>query len=1087
MKTPLSLSPSPLRPSASPRDRNRHLSPLVCPAVLAENTLRRFVAPRTLTRGDAYYAQGRVRRIERLGPELIRADVQGSRVYSVELMIDGDHLTGECECPWFHENFEECKHIWAVIRAASARKMLPERPMFLGDNEDGDAFDDNEDDEYDDDEPAVTYPRAVPHREHPPAWQSFLNALPPPPPPARENTSRSIPEEIAYVIVASRRAEALALEILGRSRKKNGDWGKWKPLSIRFDELPKLPPFDRESLALLNPNSWSYTTERLVTVAPSMVAWWVERLARAGKLGVLDTEQVQTIDWDDGPPFTLRVAIVNDAVASKYRIVATIERDGETLPLDSVDYALPGVVIAGRRASRFDDAGRGSWLEAVRANPSIEIPHADADKFRQALLRAPIANIELPEELGWSIVDVRPRPILSLANQSWTSELSAQLDFLYDEWRVSSRSEEMQTTLGRKLIRRNRALEDGLRGRLGALGVISTWDGYRVRQSQVEDIVRKLSAEGWTIELDSAQVRVADDFDVEISSGIDWFDLNVSASFDEMEVGLPELLAAAEGNRSLLRLADGSFGIMPSSWMESLAPALELGKREGDGVRFRPSQALLIDALLQSNTRNVDAAFAELRDRVTAASPEPRQEPPTLMTELRPYQRAGLGWLDFLRTTGLGGCLADDMGLGKTVQALAMLEELRASGNRGPSLVVAPRSLLFNWAAEAKRFAPQLRVMEHHGTERARNDFADADVVLTTYATMRLDIVKLSETEFEYVILDESQAIKNATSQVAKASRLLRGRHRLALSGTPIENHLGELWSLFEFLNPGLLGSSRSFSRTFAAKNTPPDRRDALARALRPLLLRRTKEQVAPELPERIEQTLYCELEGTQKKQYEELRDHYRAALLGRIQKGGIDKARMHILEALLRLRQAACDPALIDGNSGPPSAKVELLMDELRDVLDSGHRALVFSQFTSFLAIVRGVLDRERIPYLYLDGKTSNRQTLVEQFQDSSGPPLFLISLKAGGLGLNLTNADYIFLLDPWWNPAVEAQAIDRAHRIGRQKPVVAYRLIARDTVEEKILELQAKKRELAESIISEDNSVLRRLEVEDIEMLLG
>jgi len=1055
--------------------------------MLAENALRRFVAPRTLSRGDAYYAQGRVRRIERLSPQLIYADVQGSHLYSVELMIDGDHLTAECECPWFHENLEECKHIWAVIRAASARKMLPEREMVLGDFYEDDQQPFEEDDFEDDDAPVIRYPRAVTHRPLPPAWQSFLNALPPPPPPVRESGSRSIPEEIAYVIVASRRAQSLTLEVLGRNHKKNGEWGKWKPLSIRLDELEKLPPFDRDSLALLNPNSWAYNTERMVTVAPTMVAWWVERLARAGKLGILETEQVQRIAWDDGPPFTLRVAIVNDAAASKYRIVATIERDGETLPLDDVEHTMPGIVIAGRRASRFDEGGRGSWLEAVRANPDIEIPHADADRFRQALLRAPIANIELPEELGWTIVDIRPRPILSLTNQSWTSELSAQLDFVYDDWRVSSRSEEMQTTLARKLIRRNRAAEEGFRKRLGNLGVISTWDGYRVRQSQVEDIVRKLSAEGWTIELDSAQVRVADDFDVEISSGIDWFDLNVSASFDDMEVDLPELLAAAEGNRSLLRLSDGSFGIMPSSWMESLAPALELGKREGNGVRFRPSQALLIDALLKSNTRSVDTAFAELRQRVADASPEPRQEPPTLMTELRPYQRAGLGWLEFLRTTGLGGCLADDMGLGKTVQALALLEGLRASGNHGPSLIVAPKSLLFNWAAEARRFAPQLRVMEHHGTERGKNDVAGADVVLTTYATMRLDIAKLAEIEFEYVILDESQAIKNATSQVAKASRLLRGRHRLALSGTPIENHLGELWSLFEFLNPGLLGSSRSFARTFAAKNTPPDRRDALARALRPLLLRRTKEQVAPELPERIEQTLYCELEGTQKKQYEELRDHYRAALLGRIKKGGIDKARMHILEALLRLRQAACDPALIDGNTEAPSAKVELLMDELRDVLDSGHRALVFSQFTSFLSIVRGVLDRERIPYLYLDGKTTNRQTLVEQFQDSSGPPLFLISLKAGGLGLNLTNADYIFLLDPWWNPAVEAQAIDRAHRIGRQKPVVAYRLIARDTVEEKILELQAKKKELAESIISEDNSVLRRLELADLEMLLG
>ncbi len=499
-----------------------------------------------------------------------------------------------------------------------------------------------------------------------------------------------------------------------------------------------------------------------------------------------------------------------------------------------------------------------------------------------------------------------------------------------------------------------------------------------------------------------------------------------------------------------------------------------------------PKKALLVDALLQSKAK-ADRKFEELRQRIAEAKPQPRQEPPTLQAELRPYQRAGLGWLHFLRESGVGGVLADDMGLGKTVQTLSLLEELRAGGTARPSLVVAPRSLLFNWAAEAKRFAPQLRVLEHHGSDRAENVFEDSDVVLTTYATMRLDVAELSKIEFEYVILDEAQSIKNATSQVAKASRQLRSKHRLALSGTPIENHLGELWSLFEFLNPGLLGGSRSFNRTFASKSAPPERREALARALRPLILRRTKEQVAPELPERIEQTLWCELEGKQKKQYDELRDHYRAALLGSVRKNGIEKSRMKILEALLRLRQAACDPGLIDPDTDASSAKMELLFEELRGVVDSGHRALVFSQFTSFLDIVRATLELEKTPYLYLDGTTRNRQALVEEFQSAGGPPVFLISLKAGGLGLNLTNADYIFLLDPWWNPAVEAQAIDRAHRIGRQKPVVAYRLIARDTVEEKILELQARKRELANSIISEDNSVLRKLEVEDLELLLG
>jgi superfamily II DNA or RNA helicase len=1045
--------------------------------MLAEKALRRFVAPRTLTRGDAYYDQGRVRRIHLAGPGVIEAEVQGSRLYSVELLVEGDRLNADCDCAFFQGNFEECKHIWAAIRGASARRMLPERPLFLSMDDDAESIQ----------SPAPAYRRGVPYRETPPAWQRFLDALDPLPPPSHESAARSIPEEIIYVVRSVAPSHAVTLETLGRARKKNGEWAKWKPLSVRANEVHLLPPFDRDTVALLNPRMWQ-SIERIVTIPATTAAWWIERLARAGRLAVPDpVTGFRSIPWDDGAPWKLNVAIVNDAAASKYRIAVTVDRDGETLPLDQVEQTLHGVIIANGRAGKFDDGGRASWLSALRANGSVEIPHADASRFREALLRAPIANVALPEELGWTVVDVQPRPILALQNQSWTSELSGELFFVYDSWRISSRSEQMQTTADRKLIRRNRAAEDRLRARLGSLGVISTWDGYRVRHSQLEEVARKLAAEGWSVEIDSAAVRVADDFDVDISSGIDWFDLNVSAAFDEMRVSLPELLAATEGNRSLLRLADGSFGIVPGQWFEALAPLVELGKREGAAVRFRPSQALLIDALLQSRASTSDVAFAELRERVTAASPEPRQEPPTLRTELRPYQRAGLGWLYFLRTTGLGGCLADDMGLGKTVQTLALLEGLRAEGNSRPSLVVAPRSLLFNWTAEAKRFAPDLRVIEHHGSERGNNVFDDCDLVLTTYATMRLDIARLADVDFEYVILDESQAIKNASSQVAKASRLLRGRHRLALSGTPIENHLGELWSLFEFLNPGLLGSARSFSRMFAAKTTPPERRQALARGLRPLLLRRTKEQVAPELPERIEQTLYCEMEGKQRKLYDELRDHYRAALLGRIQEDGLNKSRMHILEALLRLRQAACDPRLIDRDTEASSAKVELLMEELGEVLDSGHRALVFSQFTSFLHIVRGALEARGVPYLYLDGKTANRQPLVEQFQQPDGPPLFLISLKAGGLGLNLTNADYIFLLDPWWNPAVEAQAIDRAHRIGRQKPVVAYRLIARDTVEEKILDLQARKRELAESIISEDNSILRKLEVEDLEMLLG
>jgi SNF2 family DNA or RNA helicase len=341
---------------------------------------------------------------------------------------------------------------------------------------------------------------------------------------------------------------------------------------------------------------------------------------------------------------------------------------------------------------------------------------------------------------------------------------------------------------------------------------------------------------------------------------------------------------------------------------------------------------------------------------------------------------------------------------------------------------------------------------------------------------------------FDYVILDEAQAVKNPSSESAKAVRLIRGNHRLALSGTPVQNHLGDLWSLFDFLNPGMLGGASVFNSTQSTLRNPDiETRDMLARALRPFILRRTKEQVAKELPPKLEQTLYCELDAAQRK-YDELRAHYRQALLERVEREGLNKSKMQILEALLRLRQAALHPGLIDpARSTESSAKLDVLLPRLAEVIDEGHKALVFSQFTSMLSIVREQLDREKIPYEYLDGKTTDRQSRVERFQSNPECKLFLISLKAGGLGLNLTAADYVFLLDPWWNPAVEAQAIDRTHRIGQTKQVYACRLIAKDTVEEKVLALQQSKRALADAIISEENSVIRTLGREDLELLLS
>jgi SNF2 family DNA or RNA helicase len=454
--------------------------------------------------------------------------------------------------------------------------------------------------------------------------------------------------------------------------------------------------------------------------------------------------------------------------------------------------------------------------------------------------------------------------------------------------------------------------------------------------------------------------------------------------------------------------------------------------------------------------------------------------------------------MNFLRRFGFGGCLADDMGLGKTVQALALLEA-RRTGRKAlapgehetplrTSLVVVPRSLVFHWKREAERFAPELRVLDHTGSARLKpsGHFAEYDVVLTTYGTLRRDALHFKDQRFDYCILDEAQAIKNSATLSAKAARLLRADYRLAMSGTPVENHLGELWSLFEFLNPGMLGSASLFGA--AGRNPDAATREVLSRALRPFILRRTKGQVARELPEKTEQTIYCDLEPREKRLYDELRDYYRARLLRNGDAESMSKLKFQALEALLRLRQAACHPGLIDKKkTAEASAKVDTLIAQLDQVMDEGHKALVFSQFTSLLAIVRQRLDGAGIAYAYLDGRTRDRQARVEEFQNNPDLKLFLISLKAGGLGLNLHAAEYVYLLDPWWNPAVEAQAIDRAHRIGQTRQVFAYRLIARDTVEEKVLELQRTKRDLADAIVTGNNSLIQSLTREDLQLLLS
>ena len=636
-----------------------------------------------------------------------------------------------------------------------------------------------------------------------------------------------------------------------------------------------------------------------------------------------------------------------------------------------------------------------------------------------------------------------------------------------------------------------RLRQTGFRRRLGDL---KQTVNVEIARRDLGRAVRELVEGGWNVFADGSKVRQAGGLRFRVSSDTDWFDVHTDVDFEGRSVSFPELLRALERGDSTVRLDDGSLGILPEEWLEQIGMISGLGTATEDGLRFSTSQAALLDALLAAqDSVEIDAGFERMRERFRNFSGlEQVEVPDTFVGQLRGYQREGLSWLKFLGDFNFGGCLADDMGLGKTVQFLAMLlRRLQDVKTPPPSLVVVPRSLMFNWSSECARFAPTLKVMEYTGLERAnsRADFSRFHLILTTYGTVRRDIAVLKDIDFDYVVLDEAQTIKNPSSQIARASRLLKANFRLALSGTPIENNAGDLWSIFEFLNPGMLGRSTAF-RTHIADPESRESREMVAKGLRPFILRRTKKQVAAELPDRLEETIVCDMEPEQRRLYDELRLHYRDSLLGLVQEQGIARTRMHVLEALLRLRQAACHPALLKrGDESEPYAKLDVLVPHLQELISEGHKALVFSQFTSMLSILREHLDRQGIVYEYLDGKTRDRKARVNHFQDDPDCPVFLISLKAGGLGLNLTAADYVFLLDPWWNPAVEAQAIDRAHRVGQTRTVFAYRLICRDTVEEKIAELQKQKRELADAILAGDDSsnVLKDLSVEDLELLFS
>ncbi len=1084
----------------------------------------------------------------------IAASVRGGYWYNVSVRWEDDRPRAVlyCSCPNGRDG-ECCKHIWALARHFVRAGILPASVMPA---EDATTLTSPLG-------PASWWRHALPAVFEQWAADDRTRVVVQPPRRRSAPDETRIVYLVDPSAESGKRQVVSVVVAVQKRRQRDGEWGAPKAISVASEAWELAANNDDRTVAQLllgsrPANEFIPITASVARpssrfiIADAAIGVTLRRICETTRASVRYGAQddYQPLRWVDAEPWSLDLACVreaSDGEIEQWRFTGRLVRgampladgdNGDELEVqDDAAYAfaaasgmdeygrpvraLADVVVRGLYCFHHGTveplaAGTDTrFLEYLRtAPPIIAAPH-EIPALIDSLMQLPAnmrvrwpAGIVIAERIGTPMphvaIVVAPTAVGAYATAS------VNLQFAYGSRLLPAsggrdRFFEHDT---RTLTHRDREAESRALALIEEQGAQKTrWNApnmpsHEIPVTRAITLALAMNQQGWHVTLDGATLRTDVQTFVRMSSGIDWFDLDAGIEFsDGQSIPLSALRAArAEGVR-MLTMEDGSLLGVPFEWVDEMEPVVALGERAGKNYRFRATQAALVDALLASaQTVDVDVMIERIRHELRSFTEVESVDPPdTFVGTLRPYQRLGLGWMQLLQRCGLGGVLADDMGLGKTVQVLALLDGQRQLA-AGPSLLVVPNSLVFNWQREAERFTPGLRVGIHFGATREKITprFDEYDLVITTYGTLRRDVTKLATVFFDYIILDEAQAIKNSSADVTRAVRALRGTNRLALSGTPVENHLGELWSLFEFLNPGLLGAAPAFRRLLSAPATmtsavrgpmAPDAKSiaAVAQALRPFMMRRTKAQVATDLPARTERTLYVELEGDERASYDALLARIRNDLNATIDKVGLGKAKMQVLEALLRLRQAASHRGLTDPTKlDAESAKLDALVDELQEVIEGGHKALVFSQFTSLLAIVKRRLDAAGIVYEYLDGKTRDRESKVDRFQSDPDCPVFLISLKAGGTGLNLTAAEYVFLLDPWWNPATEAQAIDRAHRIGQNRHVIATRLVAKDTVEERILELQAGKRALADAILGGEAGPIAGLGREELEQLL-
>lgn len=1050
-------------------------------------------------RGAGYFQHKRVT-FKGIFANEVQFAVEGSEEfpYEVSIRFNSRDFEVSCECAAFIE-YGQCKHLWASVLESDRLKIKPN--------------------------PGGGFSAPEPEVSQKISWRQKIDK-------AKKNTfentsrrstyavaNRNASPKIGYYVInieSSENRQEIYLQLMVQDRLKKGGLGELKEADLERAKIEHYEdPLEKEFLwDLLGKTevvdhhyNYNYNSSRRVnsvTIMPGHADLLLKKISDAGKLYIatknryarhnLSVTDFTKITYDQRVwSFNLKLIALENGYEMQGEL---LNEEGATRSLKNILGTADSFVFFNDAVVRSDYSEHKIWGELLKSQ-TFFIETSERDSFLNYFFGeyGSSTPITLPPEIQFTEkADLVPTTRLLIETDKNSGRLAVRLGFLYEMYLVFLNTGHFIYDADKKeKIIRNLNFETEAMQKLLQLrpypSESTNIDGFFNTQ-QLVSVVEKALEFGWEVLAENKKVYMSGEIKIDFVSGIDWFDVDLDLGFANKFINFPQLLQAVKSGQRMISLGDGSTGLLPEAWLNKIKPILEMGEITAKGVRLNKLQALFLSASLDENVNLTgDKKFKTLKNLLEEIKTlVPEETDKKLKASLRTYQKTGLAWLNLISENELGGILADDMGLGKTLQTIAMLSKSKSQNTASQtSLVLAPKSLLFNWQSEVEKFAPHLSVFIYIGTQR--KDFwakyRNYDLIITTYQTMRNDIETFKEINFEFLILDEAHYVKNAQSQMALAARLIQAKKKIALTGTPVENSLMDLFSILMIVAPGLINPSLA-QRWVKEQNSENIKR--LGKALSPFLLRRTKDEVLKDLPEKSEQVLYVELSAEERTRYDALKVHYWSNLNGKIKEKGLAKSKIEVLEALLRLRQAACHQGLLDTMfAGQLSSKFELTLEQLENVIRDGHKALVFSQFTSLLALFAQQLKSRDIKFEYLDGQTTDRAQRVDKFQNDKSISIFLLSLKAGGVGLNLTAADYVFILDPWWNPAAETQAIDRTHRIGQTKKVFAYKIIAKDTVEEKILNLQNRKKEIANAIVSENSSLLKSVQLSDLQELFS